>query len=444
MSTIKRKIYPALTLIALLSAIGALVIFNFLPGPGVLKILLAIILPLLFTGWAFWYLNRGIITPLRKLVNATWELDRLSPPKIEGDDEIGELSQALQIQGEKLRMAIEETGIEKKKTEFILAELSEGIFIVDSNSVLVELNPAAYRILGINNVDLRGKTFIEATRDHELNEIVSKTLKESKPLRKQLEIKEKKLFLEATAVPLHGGGALLVIQDLTELRRLGKVRQDFVTNISHELRSPLASIRALAETLEEGEIEPPVVHDYLEKIIVEVDKLTRLSDELSEISLLESGEPPLKKEPASIDRLIREVVARMELSIEKAGLSTSLKIESDLPPVNIDQDKIEEVLMNLFHNAIKFTPSGGSLAVDASRNSKGILVSVADTGIGIPPDDLPRVFERFYKVDKSRSQGASGLGLAIAKHIVEAHNGKIWAESEAGKGSRFFFWLPLS
>lgn len=444
MSTIKRKIYPVLTLIALLSVIGALVIFNFLPGPGVLKILLAIILPLLFTGWAFWYLNRGIITPLRKLVNATWELDRLSPPRLERDDEIGELSQALQIQGEKLRVALEETGTEKKKTEFILAELGEGVFIVDSNFILIQLNPAAYRILGLNNVDLRGKTFIEATRDHELNEIVSKALKESKPARKQLEIKEKKLFLEATAVPLHGGGALLVIQDLTELRRLGKVRQDFVTNISHELRSPLASIRALAETLEEGGIEPPVAHDYLEKIIVEVDKLTRLSDELSKISLLESGEPPLKKEPASIDRLIREVVARMELSIEKAGLSTSLKIESDLPPVNIDRDKIEEVLMNLLHNAIKFTPSGGSLAVGASRNSKGILVSVTDTGIGIPPDDLPRVFERFYKVDKSRSQGASGLGLAIAKHIVEAHNGKIWAESEAGKGSSFFFWLPLS
>ena len=440
MNTIKGKIYSALIFTALLSALTSTIIFRFLPGPEVLGIFLAIALSLIIAALIYWYLGRDISTPLRKLADAVWEIDKVRPSRIERDDEIGEIYRALETQSERLQTIRKEIGAEKRKTDLLLDQLSEGVIIVDDRLSLVQLNKAACHILRINNNDLQGKSFIEAARDYELNESLSRALKENRVISSQLEIKERGLYLGITAAPIPGG-AVLIIQDLSDLKRLEKVRQDFVANISHELRTPLASIRALAET---AEIEPAVANNYLEKIILEVDKLTQLSARLGELSWLESGEMPLKKEPSAIQNLIREVVARFSLNLERAGLGINLEIEENLSQVNVDRDRIEEVLVNLLHNAIKFTPSGGKIIIGARRDKNGILVKVADTGIGIPPDDLPRVFERFYKVDKSHSRGASGLGLAISKHIIEAHQGKIWAESKSGKGSMFFFWLPFS
>ena len=440
MNTIKGKIYSALIFTALLSALTSFIISRFLPGPEVLGIFFAIILPLLITGLVLWQLNMNIIAPLRKLVDAAWEIDKVRPPRIERDDEIGEIYRALETQSERLQTIRKEIGVEKKKTDLLLDQLSEGVIIVDDRLSLVQLNKAACHILRINNNDLQGKSFIEAARDYELNESLSRALKENRVISSQLEIKERGLYLGITAAPIPGG-AVLIIQDLSDLKRLEKVRQDFVANISHELRTPLASIRALAET---AEIEPAVASNYLEKIILEVDKLTQLSAGLGELSWLESDEMPLKKEPSAIQNIIREVVARFSLNLERTGLGINLEIEENLSQVNMDRDRIEEVLVNLLHNAIKFTPSGGKIIIGARRDKNGILIKVADTGIGIPPDDLPRVFERFYTVDKSHSRGASGLGLAISKHIIEAHQGKIWAESKPGKGSTFYFWLPLS
>ncbi len=283
-------------------------------------------------------------------------------------------------------------------------------------------------------------------RDHELNEVLQHCLSTGKQQTGAVEIKPKKQLLSIIATPLSGdSGCLVHIRDLTELRRLEMVRQDFISNISHELRTPIASVKALAETLNEGAIEDPsVAKDFLSRINVEVDKLAQMVQELGELSRIESGEAPLQKRHINIADAIEHAVDRLKAQSDRAGLNLDIDIPPTLPKVMADEARVEQVLVNLIHNAIKFTPSGGRISISAKARDNDILVSVADTGVGIPADDLPRIFERFYKADKSRSGGGTGLGLAIAKHIVEAHGGRIWAESVEGKGSTFNFTLPLA
>jgi two-component system phosphate regulon sensor histidine kinase PhoR len=248
------------------------------------------------------------------------------------------------------------------------------------------------------------------------------------------------------ATPLEGDiGCLLHIRDLTELRRLEMIRQDFISNISHEFRTPIASVKALAETLNEGAIEDAsVARDFLNKINAEADRLAQMVQELGELSRIESGEAPLHKRDISIAEAIEHAVDRLRAQADRAGLKLDVDVPTILPKVMADEGRVEQVLINIIHNAIKFTSSAGIIRISAKVGGDVIIVSVSDTGVGIPADDLPRIFERFYKADKARSGGGTGLGLAIAKHIVEAHGGRIWVESAEGKGSTFNFTLPLA
>jgi two-component system phosphate regulon sensor histidine kinase PhoR len=291
-----------------------------------------------------------------------------------------------------------------------------------------------------------GHTFIEIVRDHELNEVLQRCLSTKKQQTGAVEIKPPKQFLSMIATPLQGdGGCLVHIQDLTELRRLEMIRQDFISNVSHELRTPIASVKALAETLNQGAVEDPsVAKDFLSKINAEADRLAQMVKELGELSHIESGEVTLLKKEIAIAEAIGHAVDRLGAQANRAGLKLQVDASANLPKVMVDEARIEQVLVNIIHNAIKFTPSGGRITISAKVKDTDILVSVSDTGVGIPPDDLPRIFERFYKADKSRSGGGTGLGLAIAKHIVEAHRGRIWAESVEGRGSSFNFTLPLT
>jgi two-component system, OmpR family, phosphate regulon sensor histidine kinase PhoR len=244
--------------------------------------------------------------------------------------------------------------------------------------------------------------------------------------------------------PLPGEpGAAMVIRDLTEIKRLERVRRDFVANISHELRTPLASLKLLAETLKAGACDDPAVAaDFLGRIEVETDKLTQMVLELGELSRIESGESPPVKKSLDIVPFIEKVVERLRPQADRAELALSVETVPGLKPVPADADRIEQVLVNLIHNAIKFTLPGGKITVTAATTPVGVEISVKDTGVGISPDDLPRIFERFYKADKARSGGGTGLGLAIAKHIIQAHGGDIRAESYLGKGAKFTFTLP--
>jgi two-component system phosphate regulon sensor histidine kinase PhoR len=232
------------------------------------------------------------------------------------------------------------------------------------------------------------------------------------------------------------------------------VRRDFISNISHELRTPLASLKALVDTLRDGALDdPPAAQRFLDRIETEVDAMTQMVQELLELSRIESGRVPLRLVPTPVADVVTPPLERLHPQAERAGLSLTVDLPSDLPPVLADAERVRQVVTNLLHNAIKFTRPGGSVTLRAytledegllpkvDRHRSAVIIEVADTGVGIPADDLPRIFERFYKADRARSGGGTGLGLAIAKHIVQGHGGRIWAESIEGQGSTFYFSL---
>jgi two-component system phosphate regulon sensor histidine kinase PhoR len=272
-----------------------------------------------------------------------------------------------------------------------------------------------------------------------------KTLKEQNI---QLESGTAERYLRVFAIPLMNGelnGILVMFQDLTELRDLQTMRREFIGNVSHELRSPLAAIKAIVETLEDGAInDKETASDFLTRVHDEVDRMTQMVTELTELSRIETGRAELKREPVNIKTLIEDVLARISPQAERQGVALLTELHPDLSEVSADRERIQQVVTNLVHNAIKFTPPGGKAVVSAVPEADSMVVSVADTGIGIAREHLPRVFERFFKADTSRSGGGTGLGLAIAKHIVEAHDGTIWVESQEGEGSTFSFSLPLN
>lgn len=245
----------------------------------------------------------------------------------------------------------------------------------------------------------------------------------------------------------------VVIEDLTELRRLERVRRDFIANISHELRTPLASVSLLAETLEDAiDTDPEQAQVFVERIESEVHYLSDLVAELLELSRIESGRMPLSIEPVESAMLVREVMARLLPQAQRHRVQLRTAIEQGTTLVAADSKQIARVLVNLVHNAIKFTPSGGTVTIGCRQAGETMQsFFVRDTGVGIAPEDLSRVFERFYKVSQSRARanyigpggGGSGLGLAIARHVIEAHGGRISAASEPGKGSTFTFTLPI-
>ena len=248
---------------------------------------------------------------------------------------------------------------------------------------------------------------------------------------------------------------VVAIEDLTELRRLERVRRDFIANISHELRTPLASVRLLAETLEEAiDTDRDKAQMFLEKIENEVQHLNGLVSELLELSRIESGLVPMVIEPVQAEHLVREVMARMLPQAQRHRVMLHTEIEEGNVLVAADSKQIARVLVNLIHNAIKYTPSGGAVTIGTALQADGQVQRffVRDTGVGIQPEELPRIFERFYKADRARSKtdfigpggGGSGLGLAIARHVVEAHGGRITAESRVGYGSTFTFTLPVA
>ncbi len=235
---------------------------------------------------------------------------------------------------------------------------------------------------------------------------------------------------------------MLVLQDLTQMRRLETVRRDFISNISHELRTPLASLKALVDTLRDGALDdPPAARHFINRIEVEVDALTQMVQELLELSRIESGQAPLRLRPTLVADIVLPPVERLQPQADRNELTVTVDLPADLPPVLADAERAQQVVTNLVHNAIKFTPRGGAVHVSATAVGDEVEISVSDTGIGIAAEDLPRIFERFYKADRARASGGTGLGLAIARHVVQGHGGRIWAESQQGRGSRFAFTL---
>jgi two-component system, OmpR family, phosphate regulon sensor histidine kinase PhoR len=408
----------------------------------------ALLIALLAGGLAVMIANR-VSYPLRSLSQAARDLTATGTAQgiiPYTNDEVGQLARAFNQRTQQLQSQMEALRSESLKLEAVLDEMSDGVLIVDARGQVQLINPAARRMFDLPDEQPAGRSLAETLRQHQLIEIWKESLRTGQTQEVYLEFGTGRMAVQAHASPLGSalpGSTLLLCQDLTNLRRLETVRRDFISNLSHELRTPLASLKALAETLQETVPDDPLAsRRFLQQMEQEVDALAQMVSELLELSRIESGIVLMHFRSTSPEEIIMPAVDRMRLQAERAGLVMEVDLPAGLPPVLADPPRLEQVLVNLLHNAIKYTQSGGRISATAAAFEDIVIFSVSDTGAGIPPENIDRIFERFYKVERSRAQGGAGLGLAIARHIVEAHGGRIWAESEQGRGSTFFFSLP--
>lgn len=386
---------------------------------------------------------RATTEPLRRLTAAVRLLEKgrlTGLPMIASGDEIGELSRAFAQMIRRLGESFDAVSAERSRLAAILNTMADGLVICSADGRVQLLNPAAERLLRVKAERAEGRPFIEVCRDYELAQLLAR----SGPGSCLVELGHPRRHVRAVGATIPGqeGQRLLLLQDVSELRRLEKTRRDFVANVSHELRTPLASIKVMVETLQDGALDDPVVaRDFVGRVHAEVDAMAALVAELLELSRLESGQVALRLESVDLGPLLETTVERLQPLAQRAGLELRLERSGSLPTVRADPERVRLVLTNLVHNAIKFTPSG-QVVVGATAAEGAAAVSVRDTGIGIAPDEAERIFERFYKTDRSRSGGGAGLGLAIAKHLVQAHGGRIWAQPASGGGSVLTFTLP--
>ena len=409
-----------------------------------LIIIIAVAVAMALVILAAWVTARITTRPIRKLTAASRRIaagelgQRIT---IEARDEVGELTYAFNEMSAKTKELVETISEDRTRLATILDNMTDGVIMVDSEGNISLANKAAEKLFNIK--ETRNEPLIEAVRDHEVDELPKLCLRTAQTQAVQYESSVSKSFLRVIAIPIARTGVLLLFQNLTELRSLQTTRRELIGNISHEFRTPLAGIKAMAETLSGAAIDDKAAaRDFLTRIDGEVDRLTQLVEELTELSRIETGKAELKKEPVDLNKLVEEVIAQLSPQAERQQLSVSREFAANLPSVPADKDRVRQVITNLVHNAIKFTPAGGRITITSRALEGSVVVHIADTGIGIPREDLPRVFERFYKGDKARAGEGTGMGLAIAKHVVEAHGGTIWVRSEEGKGSTFAFSLP--
>ncbi len=416
------------------------------------------------------YIAERIAQPVRRLTRvvrrtAAGDLSaRLLPAT---SDEIGELTRSFNQMAIHLRKTINSLTEQQNQMSAVLDNMADGVLITDAQGIVGLINPAAAKLLGASVEQALGRSFAQVARDHRIIGLWRRCYKEREEQVEPIEMDRHEAFLQVIATPLREDdrACLIILQNLTRLRRLETVRRDFISNISHELRTPMAALKALVDTLRDGALEdPPAAQRFLDRMDVEVDALTQMVQELLQLSRIESGRAPIRLEPVDVAEAVIPPVERLHPQAERAQLDLTIDISPGLPRLLADIDRVQQVVTNVVHNAIKFTPSGGRIEVLARQlwvtgdgetalkaiglepgalsSGEWVLIKVEDTGVGIPADDLPRIFERFYKADRARSGGGTGLGLSIAKHIVQAHDGAIWAESMEGEGTTLFFALP--
>lgn len=417
-----------------------------------------IVLLLVGAGWvtllAIWVFTRVAVRPLTKIVAATQLLssgDLTARVPVEGTGDFADVSVAFNEMANELQSTVGAIELERRRLDSVVEHLGDGIVIVDQNDRVVLMNLSAETLLGVHRSWAVGRTYAQVFRDYELAAVVREGRSQdgvaSTPPTHFIEMGHPRRSVQAFSYPIPSDQSqliLVVLRDITEFRRTEAVRRDFVANVSHDLRTPIASMKALVETLLDGALEDETVaREFLSRTQVEVDDLARLVEELLQLSRAEAGQIELHLAPANLELLIRRVAQRMRAQASLKRISVSIVVASDLPQAMCDVDRIEQVLVNLVHNAIKFTPHDGKIEIRAGVNDGEIVVAVEDSGPGLDPSDLNRVFERFYKADRSRSAAGSGLGLAIAKHLIQLHGGRIWADSDYGRGATFSFSLPI-
>lgn len=361
-----------------------------------------------------------------------------------------ELSEALQKAEANLKARIRTLEQERDRMRAVVNSMVEGVVAVGRDTRIVSINPTVEHLFGITREESEGKLFLEAIRNNALADIIARVFDSGEYVSQELELVfpvQKTLQVNASALSRKGvvSGCVLVIHDVSEIRKLETMRRDFVANVSHELKTPLTSIKGFVETLLEGALEDKEnSRHFLEIIRDHADRLDSLVNDLLTLSYAESRQATL--EPKETD--LREIVEKVFISCRVQANKKKLELVDLLPPkllVKADGHKINQVLTNLVDNAVKFNREKGTIKISHEAAGSMVKITVEDSGIGIPAKDIPRIFERFYRVDKARSRemGGTGLGLSIVKHLVELHGGSVGVESTEGFGSTFWFTLPI-
>lgn len=380
------------------------------------------------------------IVELRDVARAVAGGDLSRRPVLASGDEVGELGNAVREMADQLSGRLEALEEEEELLLAALESLHEGVVAVDARRHVVRLNESARRILGV-----RDTVPFSATRlSHHpvIHRALEEALSGGRPEPSEIAIGTR--IVAVTARPLHGGGALLALLDLTELRRLEAVRRDFVANVSHELKTPLTVIGGFAETLVSDDVPQPQRAQFAEAIRSNAERMRRIVDDLLDLSRIESGGWRPLPEIVDVRAIAEDVLNAVRSEGRNAGITFSMELAPDAPAVFADPTALRQILMNLVSNAARHTSVGGTVAVFTRADGEGTWIGVRDTGIGIAAEHLPRIFERFYRVDAARSRegGGTGLGLSIVRHLVEAHGGRVSAESRVGVGTSISTFFP--
>lgn len=396
-----------------------------------------------------WQVIKGITEPVKQITRTAQEIahgkldERIN---VQSKDEIGTLSEMFNLMAQQLSDTIRNISNEKERLTTILKNMADGLIALDATGKILLINPAAAQIFDVAE-DIKGKYLIEVNRNQQLTDSLQRVYQTGELIDTEIQlIYPREIILHAHIAPIKGAeriqGVVLIFTDVSELRRLERIRTEFVGNVSHELKTPLTSIRGYVETLLDMDVEDPLVSKFLKVINKESQRLARLINDLLDLSKLEARRHH-QLAPTRLIDVVENVIYVLAPEAEKKKIELTIDLPLNLPRVMGVEEQLDQVLINLMDNGIKYTPAGGEVVLSAEADEHWVTIKVTDNGCGIPAEDLERIFERFYRVDKARSRqaGGTGLGLSIVKHIVKAHGGDIQVESEPGVGSTFIVKL---
>lgn len=366
-------------------------------------------------------------------------------------NELGDLVRNLNEMSEVLQDQIQQITHDKNELKAILSSLVEGVVVIGVDGRMMYLSPNFCDLLDVRSRDAEGRFYWEVIRNQQVNDSIQTALEHRRAVKKEIDIiGPQDAYFSMQISPVMGDGNTLlsvvaIFHDITELKKFERLRTEFVANVSHELKTPLTSIKGFVETLQSGAIkEPEHAKRFLDIIEQQTSRLENLVNDLLTLSSLESQQIPMDFQNDRIDAILFAVVNSYKTQLERMDHKIRVNVADNLPMVSVDRQRIEQVFLNLLDNAVKFTPQGGCIEIDCSYDNERVRVDVRDNGIGIAPEHIPRLFERFYRVDRARSRdmGGTGLGLSIVKHIVLAHQGELTVTSKVGEGSTFSVLLP--
>lgn len=372
--------------------------------------------------------------------------------RIKAKDEIGQLATAINFMASSLEQQMYEISENQQRLSGVLTNMTSGVIFISEQRRIMLVNPAVERLLGTSANDLIGKLHIEAGKSFGLSQYIDRCLDRGEKFRQEVHIYyPQERILEVNFAPYinfkgEAKGVVVVLHDFTEVRRLEKMRSDFVANVSHELRTPITSIKGFTETLLDGAMQDKeTCRNFLQIISDESERLYRMIRDILDLSKIEQKRISLNLVQVNVQDLISSTVALLQDQAQRKQISITLPKAEPRITLTTDKDCLQQIILNLVTNAVVYTPEGGAITLELRQDSRHVQIQVTDTGIGIPEQDLPRIFERFYRVDKARSRdsGGTGLGLAIVKHLVESLHGQITVKSVEGKGSTFTVTLPI-